>query len=84
MQIKLKAVSILFRGTLLALAYLYNSADCQFTLALAGIKSWHVRFQNSVTSKLISLSFLLDGYPQDLLVYKIQFPLSQAFRAFRP
>jgi len=64
-QIKLKAVSILFRGMLLALLlYLYNSADYQFTalaLALTGIKSWHVQFQNSVTSKLISLSFLLDG-----------------------
>jgi hypothetical protein len=64
MQIKFADVSILYRGTSLALAYLYNSADYQLTalgLALTGIKSWLTQFQNSVTSKLISLSFLLDG-----------------------
>ena len=63
--------TIRVKGTLLALAYLHNSADCQFTalaLALTVIKSWHAQFQNSVISKLISLSFLLDGYLQDLLV----------------
>jgi hypothetical protein len=64
MQIKFKALSILFRGMLLERAYLYISADYQFTalaLALTGIKSRHMQFQNSVTSKLISLPFLLDG-----------------------
>jgi hypothetical protein len=84
-QTKFKVVSIVFRGTLLALACLYNSEEHQFTvlaLALTGIKSWYVRFQNSVTDKLITVSFLLDGYPQDLLVYKIQFTFSSTFLAF--
>jgi hypothetical protein len=64
MQFKFKAVLILLRGTELARTDLYNSADYQFTalaLAFTGIKSWHVRLQYSLTSNLISFSFLLYG-----------------------